>query len=319
MNRKTQTLAAMAAALLMTGVCSCQQGTTEQENTMEPWQVQLEQSIMDDIYGDDLSLIDYRYLGQVNTPEMASQVYDEIFGRDSRMPAYRGSFTEFDMESWDEIRGHRCDNINVGFHERRVDSLLKTRPGLVEIEWSYKSRTFKTKALISSRTRRLDYDNVWSHIPVQRASSKVFREATPKAKLSRENSQYELSYHHKSTAEIGMGSNKVGAYVEFTVYGSYITGGDKRIDERTKSSTKVNYLGSNYDAIAEIKEISFSAGGGVQGHFEVSYVYGIAPKSNNMYFTYNGWTHSYSIEHEQQGGTGHTTIYPFDLRFNTSD
>ena len=81
---------------------------------MEPWQVQLEQSIMDDIYGDDLSLIDYRYLGQVNTPEMASQVYDEIFGRDSRMPAYRGSFTEFDMESWDEIRGHSIEHEQQG-------------------------------------------------------------------------------------------------------------------------------------------------------------------------------------------------------------
>lgn len=113
-NGVIQLLAATAAAVLMTSVCSCQQGDTEQENTMEPWQVQLEQSIMDDIYGDDLSLIDYRYLGQVNTPEMASQVYDEIFGRDSRMPAYRGSFTEFDMESWDEIRGHSIEHEQQG-------------------------------------------------------------------------------------------------------------------------------------------------------------------------------------------------------------
>ena len=305
MNRKTQTLAAMAAAVLMTGVCSCQQGDTERENTMEPWQIQLEQSVSDNIYGEDLSLLGYQYLGQVNTPEQASQIYEEIFGRDSRMPAYRGSFTEFDMESWDEIRGHRCDNINVGFHERRVDSLLKTRPGLVEIEWSYKSRTFKTKALISSRTRRLDYDNVWSHIVVYHSSSRITRGLMPRTKSSEE--VLAFTFEDKKEIYVNQGLSKVGAYVKIQIVGRFEEDFDghmkKSITDRSVTYNTINQAGSSYyTACAGATELSYISG--IYGHIRAAYGFGVAPASANLTLTYNSQTERYYLSTSNYGECG---------------
>ena len=310
--RVTNTLAAMAAAVLMTGVCSCQQGTTEQENTMEPWQIQLEQSVSDNIYGEDLSLLGYQYLGQVNTPEQASQIYEEIFGRDSRMPAYRGSFTEFDMESWDEIRGHRCDNINVGFHERRVDSLLKTRPGLVEIEWSYKSRTFKTKALISSRTRRLDYDNVWSHIVVFRSSSKITRGLMPRTKSSEE---YSVAYYdYKQESCIVSGNNiLVKASVNVKLIGEYDNWSNRvSITNRTLESDTINCIGSGYTTVAGVRELDYQSGSDGWLHF--AYGFGVAPESANLTLVFDDVTQRFNSIPSVYGDSGEKTFYAYQLK-----
>lgn len=317
MNRITQTLAAMAAAITMTSLLSCQQGISEQEKTMEPWQVQLEQSVTDNIYGEDLSLLGYQYLGQVNTPEQASQIYAEIFGRDSRMPAYRGSFTEFDMESWSQLRAHSCDNINVSFHERRVDSLLKTRPGLVEIEWSYKSRTFKTKALISNRTGRLDYDNVWSHVLILNKSIELSRKVMPRTKSSEEYSVVYYDYRQESSIVSGT-TTYVRASVDVKLIGEYDHWTNRvSITNRTLESDTQNTNGSGYTAVAGVHELDYQSG--PDGWLHFAYGFGVAPESVNLTLAFDEVTQRYNSILSTYGDSGEKTFYAFHLKKEGED
>ena len=285
----------------------------------EVWEDQLAETMECEKIGDDLSLISYQYLGRVQDEDVARNLYDEILSDKSELPAYRGSLDGFSMETWREIKNNPCDNINQIFFERYVDSLLETSPGIVELTWSYKRKVFKTKSLISNKTHRIEYDNVLSHLVIGSFSTEANRLIVPRKKTRTEShSEYELAYHYENSAEITINGNKVGAYIEYTVYGEYDSHHDKDIKKRTMNSWKSNYNGSNYNAIAAIKEINFSTGTYVSGCFEVSYVYGIAPTTYGMTSSYNYITHTYALNNAQHGATGHDFIYPHNLTANNS-
>lgn len=288
-------------------------------STKEIWENQLLESMESGMFGEDLSLESYQYLGKARDKEAARAMYDEIMCDRNELPAYRGSLHDFTMETWRDIRNNPCDNINPSFYENYVDSILQTRPGIVELTWLYKGKKFKTKSLVSNRTHQIEYDNVLSHIVLSHVSTDIRRTIVPRMKTRSEtetNSEYELAYHYENSAEVSINGRTVGAYVEYTVYGEYNSYHDKSIENKYTNSWTTNFSGSNYTSISNIRVISFTTGSYVAGHLEVSYVYGVAASSNGMVHSFDEVSHTYSLENEEQGGVGHDYIYPYNLTAN---
>lgn len=250
----------------------------------------------------ELKLTDYTYKGVYDTPEKLAQLREAIFSDDTYVPAYRGSFDEFTLETWDQIIANEPDNIDPDWWIPVIDSIIQLEPEVIELHWTYENKlNFTTYALVSPF--RIHYDNIlwfliYKHSGQSTKSTEIERGILPTKSSSENDSDTGISNEGKKishTEEYKVSTtgpnnktyySKVTCTLKGEIRKDYYIGDDNKpyyilkeyITDR-ELTTSHNTEGSNYQAVGMVTETQYISG--FDGYVSYSYACGIANKNNS--------------------------------------
>ncbi len=130
------------------------------------WEMQLQhsQSLSAPNGYDQLLLVGYKSLGKVKSDAEKELLVDELFSDDAyTIFAHSADSKLFDIVTWGDYR-KVCEHGGLNVRTDVLSHIEIGRTEVIEIEWSYRGNTYRTKAL-SDDDNGIFFDNIATYVP----------------------------------------------------------------------------------------------------------------------------------------------------------
>lgn len=177
-NARIRIIAGVLATLCLTS-CSGPNKVKGQGSTPTKWEAQLQhaQSLSAPEGSDQLALKGYKYLGKVKSDAEKSRLLDELFADDTyTLISLSADYSMFDFTTWSD---YRKISPNAGKDAQRQVALqiVVGSTEVIELQWSYHGKTYRSKAMTNENEAGIFYDNVSTYAPYPKDKESDFAES----------------------------------------------------------------------------------------------------------------------------------------------